>query len=796
MSYLDKLNKEQREAVETTEGPVLIIAGAGSGKTRVLTCRIAFLLQLNVSPNEILALTFTNKAAQEMQERIANEVGEDIAKYLVMGTFHSVFSKILRKEGERLGYSPNFSIHDTSSSRTLLGRILKDMDLDIKTFPPQAIHSIISRAKNDLISAEQFPYDDTVDSYNIGSLRNIVTEVYQKYDQAMKRDNVMDFDDLLLNTYRLFRDHKDVLQHYQERFRYIMVDEFQDTNDVQNRILNLLAAAHHNLCVVGDDAQSIYAFRGAKIQNILNFTRTYPNAKEIKLVTNYRSTGAIVEMANRLIKKNKEQIQKECRTAQGHGADPRWMLPSNDAEEALLVARDIYKRHISDGVNYKDVAVLYRNSNQSRLVEEHLRNYNIPHRVYGGVSFYKRKEVLDLTSYFSFVVNPSDTEALLRIINFPTRGIGERAQQHLLEEAAACKLTPWEYIESLPNPNKKTKLMKAAMNAVLAFREMIRPFIETVSIAPAETIAREIYRNSGLQNFYEGASASVDGEARVLNLDELFRGISDYVNRQQQINPELSVTLGQYMEVAALLTEAEKQENVGADSVTLTTVHSSKGLEFNHVYVVGLEEDLFPSKRSIEESENGLEEERRLCYVAVTRAARSLTVSACKSRFFHGSHYYPRPSRFIRELFGEQEFKKIIAQQRRDYSAGGDAEESMGERPTVWVKPSAGTPRSSTARTTVRPTTWASPDAEQRDTALQLPPVPSTADANETVETVTDAEVRYDFAPGDRVCHSLFGSGKILSVSGRDATQRLRVVFDTGKVCFISQRIAKMKKIS
>ncbi len=797
-SYLEKLNPEQREAVETTDGPVLIIAGAGSGKTRVLTCRTAYLLQLNIPPSEILALTFTNKAAEEMKERIAREVTDEIARYLVMGTFHSVFSRILRQEGECLGYNSNFSIHDNSSSHTLLRRVLKGMGLDTNVYIPKDIYAVISRAKNDLVSADAFLDSERVDEYHLRENREVIAEAYQKYEAALKENNAMDFDDLLVNTYRLLRDYDEVRYRYQEQFRYIMVDEFQDTNDVQNKILNLLAESHHNLCVVGDDAQSIYAFRGAQIQNILDFTTHYPETKLVKLVTNYRSSGEIVEMANRLIKKNTGQIPKECRTARGKGTPPTWRLPYSDSEEALLIAKEIRERHLADGAPYESFAILYRNSSQSRVIEDNFLLEGVPYRIYGGASFYDHKEVLDLMAYFRFVGNPADTESLLRIINLPTRGIGERAQLHLQEEAQALGQTLWEYILSLPN--ESTRLTKNALKSVLTFRETMKPFIESVHTAPAEMMATDIYLRSGLKNLYEN-DTSVDGETRVSHLHELFSALKDFVEKKQLETPDIPVTLVQYMEEAPFAADLAARDTKRLHAVTLTTIHSAKGLEFNHVYIVGLEEDLFPSKRSIEDPKGkGLEEERRLCYVAVTRAAHTLSLSACQNRRLYGKGLIPmRPSRFFQELLDEDEYEQFKSKSKPTF-VDKDSEESFAERPLVVF------PKSGKTTTTAG---WGGARRGERQTQA-LPPVPrgsfgaQPTQSSQSLPTIaqTDTETgrfresaQGDLQPGDRVLHAIFGAGCVLTISGMGMEQKVKVVFDSGKECNLSVRLAKMKKI-
>ena len=786
-SYLDKLNPEQQEAVKTTEGPVLIIAGAGSGKTRVLTCRIAYLLQMNVHPKEILALTFTNKAAEEMKERVALEVGDDVARYLVMGTFHSVFSRILRQEGECLGYTSNFSIHDNSYSCTLLGRILKGMGLDTKIYIPKDIYSVISRAKNDLIAAEEFMDDERVDAYNVGDNRSLIAEAYLKYQEELKKDNAMDFDDLLVNTYLLLRDHDEVRYRYHELFHYIMVDEFQDTNDVQNKILNLLAESHHNLCVVGDDAQSIYAFRGAQIQNILDFSKTYPEAKIVKLVVNYRSSGEIVEMANRLIRRNTAQIPKECRTAQGRGATPSWRLAYSDGEEALLIAKEIRERHLADGAPYESFAVLYRNSSQARVMEDNLVQEGVPYRIYGGRSFYDHKEVLDLMAYFRFVINPSDTESLLRIINLPTRGIGDKAQLHLQEEAQALGKTLWAYILDLPN--ESSRVTKAAINAILTFREIMKPFIEAAYTAPAELMAMDIYQRSGLKSLYEN-DTSVDGEARFSRIQELFNALRDFIEKRQLEEPDIPVTLVQYMEDAPFATDLAARDTKRLHAVTLTTIHSAKGLEFNNVYIVGMEENLFPSKRSLEDPYGkGLEEERRLCYVAVTRAAHTLSLSACQNRrLFKGGFMPMTPSRFLEELLEPEEYEKFKAKSKGN-SIDSDNEMSDSERPLVSIKKRGDSLAGRRDTPVPAPQPFFNHNPFSIPATENVTPLTKSSDPSDIVQRGEE----WNLLPGDRISHTLFGKGRVLDITGVGVETKIRVAFDSGKECNILLRIAKSK---
>lgn len=783
-SYLGALNPEQREAVLTLQGPVLIVAGAGSGKTRVLTYRIAHFLQQGVSPYSILALTFTNKAAREMKERIQKVVDSDVAACLYMGTFHSIFMRILREEATVLGYQSNFTVYDTGASLALINRIVKEKNLDKEIYKARDIFGIISRCKNDLILPADYLANTKYRELDVRSQRGRLGEVYQEYCQVMMQNNAMDFDDLLVNTYRLFNEHCDVLERFQGIFKYIMVDEFQDTNDVQNRILNLLAQRHHNLCVVGDDAQSIYAFRGARVQNILQFATLYPETKIVKLVTNYRSTSAIVNAANSLIRFNPHQIPKECKAAQGEGTSIKVLVPETDSEEALLVAKSIKDKTQRACEPYNHFAVLYRTSAQSRNLEAALRRYNIPYRVYGGMSFYTRKEIMDLMAYFNFVLNPSDNDTLARIINLPTRGIGDKAQSILFREAMKHGSSVWNYIESLPRQD--TELQKAAQSAICLFREMLCPFMAEVNTTKAYDFAEKLYRASGLQGIYE-LDASPEGEARIQNLRELFLAISDYVEEHSLVKPDETVTLGMFMEEAALLTDADQKDKENANSVTLTTIHSAKGLEFEHVYVVGLEEGLFPSQRSLNE-ENGLEEERRLCYVAVTRAAKTLTVSSCKSRRqFSAVPNMVKPSRFLPELLGKNNFDAFFKKRGAEGYEGSYAEESLVQFRRPVSQSSQSHLGELTPQRERRKVATGNISSRQSRSTISMPR--SVSEASVTVTPFTD------FVLGDRVSHAQFGEGILRSLQGAGYDMRALIEFDDGSVRTLALKYAKLKKL-
>lgn len=790
-SYLDKLNPQQREAVQTLDGPVLIVAGAGSGKTRVLTYRIAYLLQHQVKPYAILALTFTNKAAQEMKERIEQIVGSELASKLTMGTFHSIFMRILKDEASAIGYESNFTIFDTSDSQSAVNRIIKALELDSKIYDSRKLFAKISSLKNHLISSSEFRSKASFYSqrFGIDSQWEKFGEIYERYCAVMLENNAMDFDDLLINTHRLFHEHPDILERYQNIYQYILVDEYQDTNAVQNEILNLLARRFRNLCVVGDDAQSIYAFRGANMGHILNFTKQYPETKTIKLITNYRSTPPIVNAANELISHNEEQIRKVCRAAQTSGEKIDLMIPYNEGDEANRVAlkiRDIVARNQCD---YGHFAVLYRTSSQSRKLEEMLHRYNIPYTVYGGLSFFKRKEIQDFIAYCKFLINPRDTESLLRIINFPKRGIGDKAQEVLLTEAAAKHLHLWNYIETL-SAQSESSLQKSALTAICLFREQLQPLMQEIISTPANEMAQRLYEASGLAAYYQAESAeSIEGEARQGNLQEFLHAVDEFVKSKQQQSAEEVITLGAYIDEAALQTETDQEKNVEA-CVTLSTVHSSKGLEFDHVFVVGLEDGLFPSKRSKEE-DGGLEEERRLCYVAVTRAAQTLTLSSCQSRFFAGHEETSKPSIFIEELLGEERCNKVFSRAR----TGGNPVEDYSERSLVRGSNSMRSTgyggRKISTQNIYTSTTNRSP---RFNTRAVPPPQPKPQGGNTSSSKPFDSLL--GFAVGDKVRHPERGIGTIVEIASQGLHGKVYIRFtNTGRTEAMYLAYAQLEKL-
>ena len=646
MQYLNELSEVQREAVTTFKGPALIIAGAGSGKTRVLTYRIAHLLKQGVAPWSILSLTFTNKAACEMKERIASVVGQKTAQQLWMGTFHSMFMRILRAESQKLGYPSTFTIYDTADTKSLLNSIIKELKLDTQTYKVNEVYGRISSAKNNLITPQAYANNTQLVSFDRQTRKPEIARIYALYMQRCYKAAAMDFDDLLLNTNVLFRDFPDVLAKYQDKFKYILVDEYQDTNYSQYLIVKRLAQNHQNVCVVGDDAQSIYSFRGAKIENILNFRNDYPNYKLFKLEQNYRSTQTIVNAANSVIAKNKRQIQKVSFSAKGIGEKIKVIKAYTDQEEGFMVASAISDIIHREHAHHKDFAILYRTNAQSRIFEEALRKRNIPYRVYGSLSFYQRKEIKDTLAYFRLTVNPSDDEALKRIINFPTRGIGNTTVQRLETTANQKEQSIWVTIEQLGTDSSELK--PAAINKVIQFYNLVKQFGTIAYTADAYEAAAAIISNTGLLKEFK-ADGSVEGITRLQNIEELLNSIKEFSDARKEEGETELVTLADYLENVSLLTDADNDKPEDRDKVSIMTIHSAKGLEFDYVFLAGIEEELFPSRLSTGSPEE-LEEERRLFYVALTRAAKLATISHAQVRYKWGNLTSSIPSRFIAEI--------------------------------------------------------------------------------------------------------------------------------------------------
>ena len=673
MDLLKDLNEAQRAAVEYIDGPSLVIAGAGSGKTRVLTYKIAYLLSQGMKPWSIMALTFTNKAAREMKERIGKLVGNDLAQHLYMGTFHSIFSRILRAEAEHIGFNSNFTIYDESDSRSLIKAIVKEMGLDDKKYKPAAVHAKISMAKNNLMSAAAYESDAAIFEQNKRAQMPEVGKIFVAYVQRCKQANAMDFDDLLTLTYQLFREHEDIRHKYAARFDYVLVDEYQDTNHVQMSIVMQLCQEKQRVCAVGDDSQSIYSFRGANIDNILNYQRQFQGTRLFKLEQNYRSTQTIVEAANSLIKHNRNQIPKDVFSENAKGEKIQYKPAYSDKEEAAIVAKDVKRIRREDGCQYSDFAILYRTNAQSRSFEEEFRKQGIPYRIYGGLSFYQRKEIKDIIAYFRLVANPDDEEAIKRIINYPARGIGATTVLKIADCAHQNQVSFWEVIGA---PERYgLAVTKGTMNKLETFRLLISSFIERAQTTDVYELGDAIIKESGIsQDIMSGKDA--DDLARQENLEEFLSGMSAFVEERREEGRFDELFLQDYLQDVALLTDADSDGDKDEPRVSLMTVHAAKGLEFPTVFVVGLEENIFPSPLSAA-SLRELEEERRLLYVAITRAEKHCILTNAKNRWRYGKMEFDNPSRFIDEIDG----KLIDCQDEAGGSLFGSMSESrLGSR--------------------------------------------------------------------------------------------------------------------
>ena len=647
-NILDDLNESQREAVVYEDGPALVIAGAGSGKTRVLTYKIAYLIQRGMKPWNILALTFTNKAATEMKARIAQLVGQEVANYLHMGTFHSIFSRILRREAQWIGYQPNFTIYDESDSRSLIKSIAKDMGLDDKVYKPATVHGRISMAKNNLVSAEVYADDFRLIDRDRHSQLPELHRIYSEYQQRLRQANAMDFDDLLMNTYALFREHEEVRQRYANHFQYVLVDEYQDTNTVQQWIMLQLTKERQRVCVVGDDYQSIYAFRGAKIDNILGFQKEYDHVRLFKLEQNYRSTKQIVEAANSLMKHNKRQIDKDVYSNNAKGERITLYEAYSDREEAAIVCKSIQRLKRTDECGYSNFAILYRTNAQSRAFEEEMRNRAIPYRIFGGLSFYQRKEIKDIIAYFRMVVNPDDEEAFRRVVNYPARGIGDTTLQKIAATAAAYGVSLW-YVVNHPVECQR-KVSKGTLGKLGGFVSLITESRVQLAEADACTLGKLIIQRAGIDAVLrEGNDA--ESIARRENLDEFLNSMSEFVANRREEGREEQATLVDFLQEVSLLTDLDSDDD-DDDKVNLMTVHAAKGLEFDTVFVVGMEENIFPSSMAMN-SERELEEERRLLYVAITRAKRHCFLSCARNRWRYGKMECFARSRFINDIAPE-----------------------------------------------------------------------------------------------------------------------------------------------
>ena len=647
MDLLNDLNESQRKAVEYIDGPSLVIAGAGSGKTRVLTYKIAYLLQQGVKPWSIMALTFTNKAAREMKERIGKLVGQELAQHLYMGTFHSIFSRILRAEAQHIGFTNNFTIYDESDSRSLIKTIVKEMGLDEKVYKPASVHSRISMAKNNLMSAENYARDKELYQADQRAKMPCVGEIFITYVQCCKQANAMDFDDLLTLTFKLFQEHEDIRKKYADRFDFLLVDEYQDTNHAQMRIVMQLCKEKERVCAVGDDSQSIYSFRGANIDNILSFQSRFKEARLFKLEQNYRSTQSIVEAANSLIKHNSNQIPKHVYSKNDKGESLIYKPAYSDKEEALIVCREIKRIKRQDDCQYSDFAILYRTNAQSRSFEEEFRKQGIPYRIYGGLSFFQRKDIKDVIAYFRLVANPDDEEAFKRIINYPSRGIGNTTVAKIATCALDNHVSFWQVISSPEHYGLGVN--KGTLAKLESFRLMISGFVEKSASMNAFDLGDTIVKESGISaDIYKSGSRDPEDLARQENLEELLGGMQSFVEECREEGREQEAYLTDYLQGVALLTDLDSKGDDDEPRVSLMTVHASKGLEFPTVFVVGLEENIFPS--AIVSTLRELEEERRLLYVAITRAEKHCVLTSAKNRFRYGKMEFGNPSRFIKEI--------------------------------------------------------------------------------------------------------------------------------------------------
>lgn len=765
---LNSLNPSQREAVEATDGPVMVIAGAGSGKTRVLTFRIAYLMEAkNIDAFNILALTFTNKAAREMKERIGAIVGASEAKNLWMGTFHSVFSRILRVESEKLGYPSNFTIYDTEDQTKVINNVIKELQLDKEIYKPRNVARRISALKNGLIGPTEYRNTPELVEQDNAARMPQLGEIYAGYHERCFRSGAMDFDDLLMNTYILLRKFPDVLIKYQDRFRYIMVDEYQDTNHAQYLIVKALANRHGNICVVGDDAQSIYAFRGANIRNILNYQRDYDEVRVFKLEQNYRSTKNIVGAANSLIKNNRDQLHKEVWTGNEDGSQIAVHKTVSDNDEAGYVARIIFEKQMNDHLANKDFAVLYRTNSQSRAIEDALRRKNIPYRIYGGLSFYQRKEVKDVLAYFRLTINPKDEEAFRRVINYPKRGIGDTTIEKLTVAANREGISLWEMSERLPfvdiglNRPTQAKIQDfvTKVSSYMAIAEKQDAFETGAHIAKSSGLVRELTEDK-----------TPEGVSRYENIQELLNSVKEFTEDQKEIE-DGDQSLAKFMEDVALLTDSDKDDPKNSDTVSLMTVHQAKGLEYPVVFVVGMEESLFPSMMSMN-SRADLEEERRLFYVALTRAEKEAFLTHAQMRYRWGKLVDCEPSRFLEEI--DAKYLDIHVPELSPFSGPPEFPSPVRRSPSA-------------------PTRRAAKPSRQQKPSTPIPRNLKKVDTSQTYEgnfeSLTDVEV------GERVKHQRFGLGVIKGLEGSGPNKKAVINFDNAGEKKLLLKFAKLEKI-
>ena len=803
MDLLNDLNDAQRAAVEYIDGPSLVIAGAGSGKTRVLTYKIAYLLSQGMKPWSIMALTFTNKAAREMKERIGKLVGDDLAQHLYMGTFHSIFSRILRAEAEHIGFNNNFTIYDESDSRSLLKAVIKEMGLDDKAYKPAAVHARISMAKNNLVTAEAYDSDPAILEQNKRAKMPAIGKIYVAYVQRCRQANAMDFDDLLMLTFQLFRDHEEIRQKYAGRFDYILVDEYQDTNHVQMSIVMQLCKEKLRVCAVGDDSQSIYSFRGANIDNILNYQKQLPGTQLFKLEQNYRSTQTIVEAANSLIHHNRNQIQKEVFSKNDKGEKIQYKPAYSDKEEALIVAKNIQRIKRQDDCGYDQFAILYRTNAQSRSFEEEFRKQGIPYRIYGGLSFYQRKEIKDIIAYFRLVANPDDEEAFKRIINYPARGIGATTVMKIADCAHQNQVSFWEVIGNVEHYGLNVN--KGTQTKLENFRLLISSFIDRSHTLDVYELGDAIIRESRIsEDIMSGKNA--DDLARQENLEEFLSGMQTFVAGRQEEGRMDEAYLTDYLQDVALLTDADSEGEKDEPRVSLMTVHAAKGLEFATVFVVGLEENIFPSPLAAV-SVRELEEERRLLYVAITRAEKHCILTNAKNRFRYGKMEFDNPSRFIDEIDasliegGEETPESSFGGGRSSYGGYGSEGGYGGRMP--WDRDRSGYRRDYQNSKPVASQFMADPkpgfksvravNAVHRimgDTASSS----SVALAGSSTSKASSAAG--SLSEGCRIEHQRFGIGKVLKIEGTGENTKATVEFQNAGTKQLLLKFAKFTILS
>ena len=773
-SFLEELNESQRQAVVHTDGPTLVIAGAGSGKTRVLTYKIAYLLQSGLKPGSILALTFTNKAAREMKSRIAQIVGENTARYLWMGTFHSIFSRILRAEAERIGFSKNFTIYDAADSKSLIKSIVKELKLDDKTYKSGLVQSRISSAKNNLITPQAYANDVDFQKSDLYAKVPLIRDIYAIYCNRCKQADAMDFDDLLLQTNVLFRNNPEILQKYQQIFKYILVDEYQDTNFAQYLIVKKLAELHEKICVVGDDAQSIYSFRGANIDNILQFKNTYPSAQVFKLERNYRSTQTIVNAANSLIDKNSAQIKKTVFSEKEQGELIKITNVFTDLEEGTYVAETIKRLHKKENYDYQKIAILYRTNSQSRVLEEALRKQAIPYRIYGGLSFYQRKEIKDMVAYFRLISNPNDEEAFKRIINYPARGIGDTTVGKLFECAQLHAVGVWEVLSDMLKYNLPVNAGTAAKLA--GFRDLINSFAAQIEELNAYELAQSIVKATGIlsETFLD---RSPENMSKRENIEELLKAIHEFCDEKEQAS-ETNYHLPDYLAEISLLTDQDTDKEENKERVTLMTIHAAKGLEFKVVLIVGMEEELFPSPFCVD-NERDLEEERRLFYVAITRAEERCFISYSRSRFRNGKTNFSNPSRFLKD----------IDEQYLDYP-----QEEMPEKPKT-----VGSWDDDLNFERMRfNNSFSGGFFEKKPATPASVPLPQTAKHLTKIKKSAGDEIPTQnsaFPAGTYVKHGIFGIGKVLQTSVVDGNEKAEIDFGEKGVKSLLLKFAKLEML-